>query len=1089
MQNDLISVVTEAARQCLDPMIHNDIRRISQDKLDSIEAKAPPQQFADACNCILLDTSYGGDGPALRSDVRLSVDAACSYCGTALARAISAGRIPPHAVNYQAMHILLTRHMLCVAGIKNNGGVEGEDPKEIDAPLNAPLRKLHSVALSRVIIACAKLTFPDNFQNLFDPFFFIAVEGAQSHPKPLMISSNSSDAWQLVDFYLSKIMTVDELNPCPTHLLENERKSRMAVGRVTASLIQVLFSAIENTPGGVDNVNISIYQSLFNIVETLIPHASPAVLADRPAMLVTFGLRKTGADDEELACACGSLFAAMCGKKGIVTGEARGWMRQVIDALDGLLVAGRWNAVANVIEGFEELPIESLQSVAPEVADLAGKVLRTRSLFYAHRLLPILNRLIDSAQQAGVADFISILPEDLIPCIFELCPRNKGHPSFATSYQAAAMAAEQFLSDEQYETAFAEFRSAASRTLRQYAELSPQRAAAALGHILSTQLRPPNDTDTRNEMGYVTQRSAAFFTWDAALFCVEHLAHCYQSPTPYAAGPVQPVWDALVGTINDKLNDAVLVPSYLKMMAALWHAPDIPWPDALRLLLHYATLRNPRAKNLWEDKDLVAARRRALTLLVHACTHHGKALVPLMDELRSRMSALWMSNQLMSSESNHLLEAATSLSCFMTDEEQQKFLDSIAQEPIGRVVELGRNITPDILRQILFEDPQQRGKTQQQSTLIDDIGLVTGVLRRAAASNYARRAMGVLIGPVTQLTESLHTLHASAPPQVMAAFEVPEETQDVMQGAAQRVVAHAHSQHNVDPNLRRIRSFVQRTRECCYQLLPIAMRIFGSVTAEVARCLEGMRLDILPLHVASAAVKHLFTQALELYPPCAPLCLRILLPLFTSNRSNSNKTNQHQQQRGGGGGGGGCPNQNNNNNTHYQGGGSGPRGNNNQVYVSRQMFFIYKDFTTAVRNHVVSKGYHASSPEICQGLVDFFSAVVTQCPDVTLASCRDAANFVVEVQNDQMAAQLYVSLCRAIGTSAQALSQRDRESAGDAVFSVYHKNFDRFSRLLQNTLPPNCTELLQRFHNALRTIQRFPPRRNKFIEFCVQMFS
>ena len=1093
--------ILHLTHSCLSHHISNEQRQIHQNDLFHMENNCNPRDFLDAANAILLDVEYAVDTPAFQQKTGSPqaaqsygerLEAGATYCAQAISRWLASGHAPAEHVRFIEMHAVLTGHLCLISNIsqappplQRQGNQNGQPIPR----LQAPLRRVHSVALSKTILACAKHLFPLEFPSLFEPFFTITAdkknieEGSTFTP----LLQNHVDAWQLVEFYICNILGLDELHPGPKHLVELEKRALQAVSRNSHGIIACLFGAMESFPGGVDKIPLQIYASLMNIIEALVPHCKPEILTGRPAQLVLYGLRNR-TKNVDLVSACGSLFASMCAKRGIITENARGWLRNVIDSLDGLFQNQMWDSVSCFLEGFEELPLDSLQTVAPEVADLAGKVLRTQSLFFSHKMLPILNKLIDSALQQNMSAVADIIPNDLVHSIYELAPRNKSHPRYESRYRCANMSEIQFVSDDQYELTFGEFRGQSSKLLKMYAQIAPKKAADVITKIIESELRPPTPQDQKNRNGHVTMDSNVFFAWDGCLFCMEHLAHCYEVQPRFSAGPVQPAWDALIGMIGKKLEDAVLAPLYLNMMAALWKAPDTPWSHSIDLLLHYSCLKpqNPNLKSLMQDQELTAARRRALTLLVRVCTEHGDVLAPHAEELWKQMQGLQHSNNLLPSESNYLLEAAASLSCVMTDEGQASFLNSFVSEPAQRIILLGSHADPGRLRDLIFSSPpsnQTNGNpsqwTREQQSVVDDLGLLVGITRRVAGKNYARNLMQNLIGPVTNLTAALHQLHSTAPPQFAAAFELPEEVTDAMNqqsGSRHGAVAQANSNHQVDPALRRVRAVVSKLRVNLYHLLPIAMKIFGSVTDQIAGCLTGIQMASLPLHVAKAAVDNLFVLAIELYPPCLPLCTNVVCPLFI------NSAMRHNQP------------QNNNNNSNYN---NNNRNNNirnnnnmnNNVMISRQLYFIYKNFFNAIRVHVLQPKLHERNRDICVALVQFLMAVMGNCPDALLASCRDSASILVEIPDDQIAADLFVALCRAIGGPGQGLSKRDLEMVAGDAFNVYSKNFNRFSTLLQKALPPHFGELISRFHGALSTLQRFYPKRTRFIEFCIQLCS
>lgn len=658
-----------------------------------------------------------------------------------------------------------------------------------------------------------------------------------------------------------------------------------------------------------------------------------------------------------------------------------------------------------------DLPREFTQLEGVLLIQSVLSVFSLPSIQFAQQAVQLMERLDDST-------FRQIDPLSVYSCLRPLLPKDLCHPTDGANEEGRELSREQFGFERLFDDVFSDFRRGASRVLTLLARLYPERTNQYLLTVLS-ELPDPRGTadDPRTPSGFVQQSSLTYIYWEATQFMMECLSAAFE----YSAVNVNACVSAL---LERQPTDAVLRPPYFNMISYFWKVRDDQalnvWEGTTTILFNCI---NDETSRQMDDLDVVAARRRAHTLLVQLCVEYGRRFTPLIGSMMKKLEPMLVHSNGM--ERSLLYEALIALTAILPPHESDAYLRTIVN-PLVNLLSSNPAMTDQgaFNRVICAATPTDK----------DDRGVIQGcvntlaaVFRRCQMTPYVVEKATQLFPLVGRLLLFIHSIQRS---------ELPKEFRCIVdQGAEERDLYLPGNQRRSDAHLsgptRSARGVLMNMRIALYQ-------IFGALSPILpAEQFSGlinalMTTSALPTHVVRALTEKCLLPIGKEHPTLLVYVFQLVTHFFVQ------RTEEVRQQRLLS---------------------SNQRNSKDEVAESKQWLYYAKDILTFLRSNVLdsqswqrSKNLLLAAAELAMSV--FESGADTRTAErflLSLVNLNTDASATPEVQASlsEMRIVVYARLVSYVTQSpVEELPSAAREQVAYSISEPYVKWFPNLAPAL-----------------------------------------
>ncbi|KEG12722.1 hypothetical protein DQ04_01471080 [Trypanosoma grayi] len=721
---------------------------------------------------------------------------------------------------------------------------------------------------------------------------------------------------------------------------------------------------------------------------------------------------------------------------GTVSPELSVLLGAALGSVDVCLAERSYGTLDEIADLLHEMPDKLIQSVAAPVSQACLVMLAVPSISLASTVCSVLKRLGDDG-------FSHFNPLDFMARIAVLVPKNKCRPETGTDREGVLLSEQQFGSAELFERGFAEFRSLVGGLLSTLARIYPVVANQFITQLLTTLCDGRGVLgDPRTSSGFVTQQSNTFCQWEASQFLIDHLSESFKYSSDY-------VGQAIEALVEHQTEDMVLCPVFLNMLSYFWNCRDdvaqSVWERTLNIIFSCLDRKNYDRN----DIDVMSARKRAVTLLVNACSQHAVRLSYFCDPFMRRMERLLMLPSTTAQERTLLYEATAALTSALPPEEGERRLQSIFSPILKMLERRVDSMTQGEFNNIIIGDTQDY--RDERNMIRDGVTVVAGVLRRCKTSPYIVESSTALAPYIMRLLEFIHGIRVEElPPAYAGILDMGiDEREQYLPG---------HSRRSAHP-----RGAVQRARQTLLEMRMSLYQVVGGLSAFLpAEALRGIlrMLGVSVQFLPTYAVRSLMLQCLFPIGSAHPeLLADILLPCVAVFERRVACRNAKPED---------------------------------DVINTRQLFYYSKDVFTFIRRHIVERKLLEGDIQLVQSVVLVALSVLESGANTHEASrfiftTLDGASCVGDgtaAQLDQLAVHTFGRMLDFVTCADDTiLPLKDRERLVTTLADNYLDHFPKYVTALQTRFSQTQIDEL---HAHLAISTRFDVKRRHFKEFLLR---
>ncbi|RNF19639.1 uncharacterized protein Tco025E_04014 [Trypanosoma conorhini] len=707
----------------------------------------------------------------------------------------------------------------------------------------------------------------------------------------------------------------------------------------------------------------------------------------------------------------------------------------VLGCVEACVMERNYGTLEEVAELLVEMPNSVIEAVIAPTSQACLAMLSVPSIYLATAACHILKRLGDAA-------FAHINALELMMRFAALIPKNKFHPRSGTDEEGKQLSEQQYGSAEAFECGFGVFRSLTGHLLTALARVYPVVSNQFVLQLLASLCDGRGSAaDPRTSSGFVTQQSVTFREWEATQFMVDHLSESFRYSSDY-------VPQAIAALLARQTEDMVLCPVYLNMLSYFWGCRDDAalgvWEGTLGIL--FACLERKQSDP--HDLDFRSARKRALTLLVTACSQHEARLASSCEALMKKFEQLLMMPSTMPQERTLLYEALAALTnALPVDEGQarlQSFFTPVAKMLIQRVQAMDQARFNSIIA------AQNANLQAERDMLRDSVAIVAGVLRRCKTCPYLVESSTELTPSILRLMELIHSLRPEQLPAGYACIlEMERDLRELyLPGRSRKSAPRKNIQKRARLTLMELRMSLYQVVEALSTFLPDE-----PLRAMLQTLLAAA--ELLPLHVMRPLIVHcLFpigTSHAGLIASILPIC-----GVFFAGVAHRASARPEDD-----------------------------------VVDTKQLFYLSKDVFTFMRQQLLEKKALAGNLALAHVAVEVALSILESGSNVP-----EASRFIDTALeagsgsgggNDALEELATAAFGRMLDFAGRAddalLPFKDRERLIFALADVYVDRYPKYTAALQPRFPQDRIDEL---HTQLVMSHRFDLKRRRFKEFVLQ---
>nr|CCC93877.1 unnamed protein product [Trypanosoma congolense IL3000] len=528
-----------------------------------------------------------------------------------------------------------------------------------------------------------------------------------------------------------------------------------------------------------------------------------------------------------------------------------------LDSVEMCVTELNYTNIEEIMELLHESPDVLLHPAIPSISRVCLLILSVPSIFLASIACSILRRLGDPA-------FNHINPLELLMRLTALVPKNKFHPMFGVDERGVKLSEHDYGTCDAFDQGFSEFRSLSAHVLTTVARIYPVVSNQFI-LVTITNLNDSKGTaaDPRTRSGCDSAKRYLQRVGDGA-FPYQNLSDSFKYSSEYIPQIIEEM-------VKREPEDMVIFPVYLNMLSLLWKCRDGTdlgvWQGTMDAILKSLEHQH-RVPN---DPDALSARKRALTLLITACSKHAANLIPFGEIFVQQLERLLMVPTTSRVERTLLYEAIAAFTAALpTNEAQQrlqKFLDPMAKIMIERVTPMNQNDFNDV---IIGRTPAQR---DEGYFIHDSLNVVAGVLRRCKAVPYVIETATLLAPAIMRLMKLSHGIYPGDLPPEYASILDPavESTQFRPTGGWRRGKAAGPR-----PEVTRARNILMDIRSTLYQVIGMLSSLYPAEPLQDMMQVLVSTAQALSIHTMKQLLLHcvipVATTQGELLPVALSLC-------------------------------------------------------------------------------------------------------------------------------------------------------------------------------------------------------------------------
>ncbi|KAG8347899.1 hypothetical protein TRVL_01279 [Trypanosoma vivax] len=706
-----------------------------------------------------------------------------------------------------------------------------------------------------------------------------------------------------------------------------------------------------------------------------------------------------------------------------------------------------WLAERNysILEEITELVLEApgtvINSVTPLLSQVCLHILSLPSIYLASSACSILRRL-------GDAVFTHINPADLMTRMALLVPKNKFHLKLGTDREGMLLSEQQYGSIDAFEQGFAEFRSLAGQLLSAAARIYPVVSNQFVLQLIAALCDADGTAeDPRTNLGFVTQQSPTFIAWEATQFLVTSLSESFRHSSEYLPYVINEL-------ASKQPSDMVIYPVYLNLVSLLWNCRDATalgvWEGTVNIIINSLMCR---PKN-FGDIDVMSARKRAITLLVTACTNHAEKLKNLSAGFIQQLERVLMLPFTVPQERILLYEAMAAFTKVLPVDEAEQRLQTFLQPIASILAERVRGMDQQIFNDMIIASTKSH--YELRDLVCDSLNIMAGVLRHCNTSCVTEILTGVMPF-IVQLVDFAHSMHVGGLP-------FPYCNIDEMSSAERQQLLPNGSRRNMGSNQKKCP--LQRARGALMSLRTALYQLVGSLSVFFPR--ENVRnmLDILAtvIHTLSVnVVRHLVSQCLLPIAKANEALVEVVLPACTAFYKHRA---QHRTQR--------------------------PE---DEVIENKQIFHLSKEIFTFIRLEVLNLKRLDGNVRFTQSVLDLLLSTLrcgvnvgeaTRLITTTLTSCMDDATLNATDRSIMLETAVHAYGCMldfVVGADDDKLPPRQREQLASSLADMYLTSYPLYAPSIRARYQQERVEELNA-HLAISA--RMDTKRRRFREFILQ---
>ncbi|RNF03367.1 hypothetical protein TraAM80_05813 [Trypanosoma rangeli] len=712
----------------------------------------------------------------------------------------------------------------------------------------------------------------------------------------------------------------------------------------------------------------------------------------------------------------------------------------VLGCVEACVMERNYSTLEELTELLLEMPNPILEAVVAPVSQSCLAMLSVPSIYMATAVCHILKRLGDAA-------FAHINALELMMRFAVLIPKNKFHPRSGTGEQGKKLSEQQYGSTELFERGFGEFRGLTGHLLTALARVYPVVSNQFILQLLMSLCDGCGSAeDPRTLSGFVTQQSNTFCEWEATQFLIDHLSESFRYSSDY-------VPQAIAALVAKQTEDMVLCPVYLNMLSAFWGCRDDTalgvWEGTLGIIC--ACLERKPSDPY--DIDVRSARKRALTLLVTACSQHGARLACVCEAFMKKLEQLLMMPSTMPQERTLLYEALAALTNVLPDDEGQRRLQSFFT-PVTKML-MQRVQTMDQARFNSIITAQTTDLQGERDMLRDGVVIVAGVVRRCKICPYLVEAFTELMPCILRLMEFIHSLR---PEQLPAGYAcILDMERDVREqylpGRSRKSMPRKNSWERARLILMDLRMSLYQVVGALSTFLP-AEPLLGMLQMLTASA------ELLPTHAMRSLIVHCMfpigTTHVGLIASILPICGAFFARV--TQRAASARPED-------------------------------------DVIDKKQLFYLSKEVYTFMRRQILEKNLLVGKLVLAQVAVEVALSMLESGSNVPEASrfidtvveatkkgC--GGNSALEAQVEELAVGAFGRMLDFAGGADDAmLPFKDCERLLFALADVYVDRYPEYTAALHSRFPQDRIDEL---HAQLVMSHRFDLKRRRFKDFVLQ---
>ncbi|ORC85228.1 uncharacterized protein TM35_000372010 [Trypanosoma theileri] len=717
--------------------------------------------------------------------------------------------------------------------------------------------------------------------------------------------------------------------------------------------------------------------------------------------------------------------------------ELSSFMTAVLRSVEVGIAECNYSMLEETMELLLEMPDPILSAVESSVCLACHFTLVVPSIYLAFTSCMVLRRL-------GDVVFNYINPLEFIMRLATLVEKNKFDPETGSHEEGRILSEQQYGTHVLFNAAFAEFRGIVGQLLSSVARLYPVVSNRFIYRMISTLCDGAGTReDPRTTAGFVTHQSPTYLEWEAAHFMLTHLSESFKYSSDY-------VPEAIGALLAKQNEDMVLSPLFLNMLSSFWNCRDDAafnvWEGTLEIIF----ISIERKGHNLHDPDVSSARKRALTLLINACSQHSTRLAPLCDPFLKRMECLLMSVSTAQHEKSLLYEAMAALTCALPPAEAQyrlqTFLNPIVEMLVERVQTMDQRRFNDIITARTSEFLGHR------DTIRNSVCVIAGVLRRCTISPYLVELSTALVPFITQLVNLIHGIRAEElPPAYVGILEMGGEDRE------QYLPGKSRKSNISGGPVYKARNVLMDLRLSLYQVIGVlssfipADRLGGLIQT------LGPSAAFLPIH----AVRSLITRCLFPVGGAHPILIPGILhtcAIFFARYSRL----------------------------------ASPRPED-EIIDSKQLFFFSKDIFTFIRTHIVERKLLIDNIIMSQAVSEVALTILESGTNIndsyrlitTVCIATKHTDKEIQTKVDELAVFVFGRVMEfTVQADSTVLPFRERDRLLFLLADAYVENFPKYTDALRVRFPHTQVEEL---HAHLTVSSRMDVKRRRFKEFLLRV--